>query len=99
MQLVCKKCGYAWQYAGNKHRTSCSKCKTSITIKSQPQIVDGSKKHLITASHHTTLTNHSIQIPIELLNSLAFNRAIQWAKTNGEDYITLKANSEGILSL
>ena len=32
MQIVCKKCGYTWEYAGNKLRTSCSKCKTSVTI-------------------------------------------------------------------
>lgn len=38
-------------------------------------------------------------LPIQLLDSIAFDRAKSWAKTNGEEYITLKANSEGILAL
>lgn len=38
-------------------------------------------------------------LPIKLLDSIAFDRAKSWAKTNGEDYIALKADKEGILAL
>lgn len=112
MQIVCKKCGYAWQYAGTKRRTSCSKCKTSITIRPQPKTVDGSKKLLITTSHNqqtverlepnlgepSLFPNRKYRLPLQILDSLAFSRAKAWAKTNGED-IKLNSNSEGVLSL
>lgn len=32
--LTCPRCGWVWRYAGtNNYVTSCSKCKTSVSIK------------------------------------------------------------------
>jgi len=86
-EIICKKCGYAWQYAGTKRRTSCSKCKTSITL---PAV----NVYRVPIA----LPVNNISLPLKLLDSLAFERAKAWAKTNGED-IKLKTDDKGILSL
>ena len=86
MEVKCNKCGYLWEYKGDKRRISCSKCKTSIIIPGRPFV--GSKPKIT-----------SYKLGLKVVDSLAFNRAKAWCKTNGDDYITLKADSEGILSL
>lgn len=100
MQIRCKKCKYAWEYAGNKHRTSCPKCKTSVTLSTissmvhvSTGVIEGEPVYRVT-SHLT-----EVKLPLKLLDSIAFAKAKAWAKTNGQDYIELKPNSEGVLSL
>lgn len=90
MQLSCKKCGYTWQYAGNKHRTSCSKCRTSITLSGIDKTIQEVEKVLNTKRQYR-LTRKTI-------DSHAWTKAYGWSNSNKEDII-FKANDEGILSL
>lgn len=95
MHLVCKRCKHEWEYAGDKHRTSCPKCKTSITVKN-PYVKEPETR---TFYRPITITQNTHRLTLELLDSIKFSRAKSWAKTNGQDYIELKVNSEGVLSL
>ena len=102
MQTICKKCGYEWDYKGSASRISCSKCKTSITIQQKPsQLLQGNDMIITPPSdlfiHKEKSTE--FRIPLKLLDDLSFFRAKNWAKTNGETYMTLKADKEGVLSL
>lgn len=96
MQLSCTKCGYVWNYSGNKHRTSCSKCRTSITIVKHANAIYTIQERQPLSK---PLDNKTIRLYVKLIDSLAFTRAKSWAKTNGQDYIELKTDDNGDASL
>ena len=83
LSVVCKHCGYSW-VSRSKAKDRLSCSKCKTSIRLSPTKNPETGKY---------------RINIAFIDSLAFNRAKVWAKTNGEDYITLKANKEGILSL
>jgi hypothetical protein len=103
LSLVCSKCGHKWYYKGNKHRISCSKCKTSITLQNpyvkQPETRTVNVPETHTVNVPITITQKTFPLTLELLDSIKFSRAKAWAKTNGQDRIELIVNSEGVLSL
>jgi hypothetical protein len=37
--------------------------------------------------------------PIQMLDNLSFKRALSWATTNGEEYLTLRTTDNGVLVL
>lgn len=90
MEIVCKKCGYKWNYKGKAKRISCSKCKTSITIALQNPGPLPPMPPLIKIKQFR-LTRKTIK-------SHAWTQAYGWSNSNDEDII-FKANEEGILSL
>jgi hypothetical protein len=104
-QLVCKKCGYAWQYAGNKHRTSCSKCKTSITVvhqqtaASQPKLEPTAYIEKMIEQDSNKTKPQSVKFPLSLWRDVRFKQRIDHAPSLGEDHIVLKVDNDGILFL
>lgn len=89
MHIQCTHCGHEWHTKSTAKRISCSKCKTSIR------------------GHHPEIPDPpSI---IEQLTEVKFSKAL-WKDVRlsqrfmaldnmGETYITLKVDSNGILSL
>jgi hypothetical protein len=105
-QLVCKNCGYAWQYKGDKKRTSCSKCKTSITIippntvdEQLKQIIDDKKAKDVNMKVIGELLQQQVKFPLSLWRDVRFKQRIDHAPSLGEDHIVLKVDNDGILFL
>lgn len=84
---------YEWNYTGNKHRTSCSKCKTSITLSGDEQV----RQQI-----ETVLNHKQVYMPIGMavqLNKFMLARLIGIAKSNGDESIKFNLNNDGVLSL
>lgn len=94
--LTCTRCGYKWNYTGTKHRTSCSKCRTSITIVKRNNAIYTIQER---QPLRKPMDAKTIRLYLKLIDSLAFSRAKSWAKTNGQDYIELKTDDNGQASL
>lgn len=96
MHLVCNRCNHYWQYAGDKHRTSCPKCKTSITVH-QHQLVPQQQQQ-----QDHDLTNHvikEVKMPKSLWKDVRLSQRFMALDNMGEKWVMLKVDSEGILSL
>lgn len=107
-KLVCKRCKHQWEYAGDKHRTSCPKCKTSITILGHPDVYTIEDKPRTTVEfvpEKQSLTNRHVAeviMPLGMavqLNKFLLGRLIGVAKANGEDSIKFKVDPHGVLVL
>lgn len=107
MKLVCKKCAYRWEYTGNKHRTSCSRCKTSVTLQQQhwqqPQPQQPLSGDEQVRQHTERALNHKqVYMPVGMakqLNKFLLARLIGIAAANGDDWIKFNVNNDGVLSL
>jgi len=90
-EIVCKKCQYAWKYAGDKHRTSCPRCKTSVTL----------RRHYSTypVTETVPVVPTDFKFPYRLWKDARFIQRMQNLPSMGEDHITLKTDINGVLSL
>lgn len=86
MQLTCKRCNHSWDYKGNADRVSCSHCRTSITVHKQPPEPE-------------PLKQGEFRLYLNELDSHNFRGTVARTRNMGEDYITLKADKDGILTL
>jgi hypothetical protein len=101
-EITCQKCGYVWNTKSKERRISCSRCKTSITIDFElpanhpgipgaiPRFVRKSNKHPI---------ENEVKFPKTLWKDVRLSQRFMALDNMGETYLTLKVNSEGILSL
>lgn len=103
MEIVCKKCGYKWNYKGSATRISCSKCKTSITIRQQA--IENIVEHGRTAARVNEVfdNNNKVQLaefilPLKVIDSHAWSGVVGRAR-HLDNPIILIANKQGELSL
>jgi hypothetical protein len=114
MQLVCNKCGYAWNTKSKAKRVSCSKCKTSITIHTPKQhepkaeeLVPIPKEATQTLPPPNTNTNNNnnnkiiteVKFPVLLWFDKRLEQRFFHSKSTGENHVILKVDKDGILSL
>src|SRR5512134_3293758 len=92
-EIVCKKCGYAWKYAGTKARTSCSKCKTSVTLSAVDKVIQEINKTLNQSPSLMT----EVQFPLSLWKDARLAQRFMALKSTGESSIILKVDSQKVL--
>ena len=96
MHLVCKKCMHEWEYTGTKHRTSCSKCKTSITLQQQqePEPEPAHRVIRISMSHNKMIELGEWMIKFVNREGLDKNYAIEYDYVDRALYVDVTEPEE-----
>lgn len=79
---------------------SCRKCGYTWQTKSTARRISCSKcKTSITLSIKSNTISPILRLPLKVVESAAFSKIRLWAKSNGEQYLELRGDKDGVLSL
>ena len=106
-EITCKHCGYHWITRSTKTRISCSKCKTSITIKTvhphepKPIAIATIEPETDFESYSNIIEHKSTEVkfPPSLWKDARLSQRFMGLENMGEKYVILKVDGEGVLSL
>lgn len=100
MEMHCGHCGYEWTTKSTAKRISCSRCKTSIRVHPpphEPTPFEPQPEPLQTLTNKQQLTE--VKFPPSLWKDARLAQRFMALANMGEEYVILKVNDEGILSL
>lgn len=106
MEMHCGHCGYEWTTKSTAKRISCSRCKTSIRVHppppSEPVAIPIKDPEIPTWESSNTPNNKQlteVKFPPSLWKDARLSQRFMALANMGEEYVILKVNDEGILSL